>query len=350
MRLLFVHHVIEDRGSAQDMHHYVQVARTLGHQVALYGRPGRPSLFEYSLDVDSADAVIFIFEWTTSLQYGDGVDFGRLITRVPRRCRVVIDCDGKYNNATQVQSDFNHPDAAASRRWIDTCNSLADKILQPTLHPERPNVRPFFFHAYNPSWEMPLDFGDKAYGMVYIGNNWFRWRSLRRVLEAVEAVRTDVGRIALVGNGWGAPAPWANSSLAEDAYRREPEYLAKLGVEVLPPVRFDEVIRFMGRGVMSPVIYRPLFDDLHLVTCRTFETPAASTIPLFTQDPSFVEEVYGPAALELLLPVESPQEKILDVLRRPDHYAHIVCGIRRRMTQRYSYAVQLQELIRIVES
>jgi hypothetical protein len=51
MRLIFVHHVIEDRGSAQDMHNYVRVARSLGHEVVLYGPPDPHSAFHYSLDV-----------------------------------------------------------------------------------------------------------------------------------------------------------------------------------------------------------------------------------------------------------------------------------------------------------
>jgi len=29
----------------------------------------------------------------------------------------------------------------------------------------------------------------------------------------------------------------------------------------------------MSKGVFMPVIYRPLFDHLQMVTCRTFETP-----------------------------------------------------------------------------
>lgn len=350
MRILFVHHVIEDRGSAQDMHHYVRAARAAGHEISLYGRPNGPSPFEYSLDVDSADAVVFIFEWTTNLQYGDKMDYGRLITKIPRRRRIVLDCDGKYNRAIQVLGDYNHPDENASRAWIDVCNSLSDKIYQPTFQPQQPNVRTFFFHAYDPGWEMPLDFRKKEFGLVYVGNNWFRWRSLRRVLEAMEPIRDFIGRITLVGNGWGAPAPWANPSLIEDAYRRDPEYLTKLGVETVPPIRFDEVIAWMSRGVTSPVIYRPLFDHLRFITCRTFETPAASAIPLFTQEPSFVEEIYGPAAKELVLPPSDGHDKILDIMRRPDHYAEIVRGIRQLMTERYSYEVQLRELIDIIES
>ena len=84
-------------------------------------------------------------------------------------------------------------------------------------------------------------------------------------------------------------APWANPSLAVDAYYSDQQYLAKLGVEVTPAVHFRQVIEGMSKGVFTPVIYRPLFDHLRMVTCRTFETPAANAIPptcsFFTGDP-----------------------------------------------------------------
>ena len=336
MKLLFVHYVIEDRGSAQDMFHYVRVAEELGHEITLYGPRPAGSPFRYSQDVDGADAVIFIFEWTTQLQNGDALDLARLIERFPRKRRVVIDCDGKYNDGISVAGDVNHPDAESSRRWVAACDSLSDKICQPTWDPLRPNVRPFFFHAYDPSWEQLLDFGSKRYGMVYVGNNWFRWRSLERVLKTIEKIRDRVGPLALVGNGWGEPAPWANAALPEDAYRTDPVLLEQLGVETVPPVRFDRVIEWMGQGVFSPVIYRPLFDHLRLVTCRTFETPAANTIPLFCQDAAYIEEIYGEEAVELVLPEQEPEAKILDMVRRPERYASIIWDIRRHLSEKHS--------------
>ena len=38
-----------------------------------------------------------------------------------------------------------------------------------------------------------------------------------------------------------------------------------------------------------------------MVTCRTFETPAAGTIPLFLLERDYVKELYGERALELVL-------------------------------------------------
>ena len=56
----------------------------------------------------------------------------------------------------------------------------------------------------------------------------------------------------------------------------------------MPPVPYPQVIATMSRGVFNPVVYRPLFEHLGFVTCRTFETPAAGTIPLFLLEPDYV--------------------------------------------------------------
>src|SRR5262245_65923003 len=98
MRLLVVDYVRNEAGSAQDVHNYTRVARRLGHEVVVYGKdPMSP--FHLSKEIASADAVIFIFEWTTQLRYGDGLDLARLLDQIPRHTRLVIDCDGAYNAA-----------------------------------------------------------------------------------------------------------------------------------------------------------------------------------------------------------------------------------------------------------
>ena len=141
MRLMFVYFIAEDAGSAQDVHNYFRVAQESGHEVVLYGWPNALPSFSFSRDVASADALIFLFEWTTQLRFGDQLDLSRLLGQVPRERRFVIDCDGAYNERIKVKADYNHRDVASSRRWIEVCDSLADKIYQPTLHPLRPNVR-----------------------------------------------------------------------------------------------------------------------------------------------------------------------------------------------------------------
>jgi hypothetical protein len=350
MKLIFVYWAFADQGSGLLIQGYTQAARMLGHEVAVYGRPQPRIPLHYTLDINAADAVIFIFEWTSQLMAGDSLDWIRLVRRVPRDRRVIVDGDGNYNDVICVDGDCNHPDSAASRRWIDVCDSLSDKICQPTLHPLRSNVRPFLFYSYNPAWEVPLNFSAKEFAMLYVGHSKFRWRPMSRVLTSLEPIRHRMGRLGVVGYGWDKQPPWATHLKMEHAYATDPGYLSKLEVETLPPIAFETVVEWMSKAVFNPVISRPTFNHMRLVTPRFFETPAASTIPLFGLDEAHVHEIYGEQALELVLPEQEPHEKIQDLLRRPDHYADIVLRIRRHLARHHSHIVRLQELMAIVES
>jgi hypothetical protein len=349
MRLMLVHYVLEDRGSAQDIYNFAVAAKELGHEVSIYGQPKEASRFNYSMDLESADAMVFIFEWTTNLQEGDLLDWTRMAARFPKRRRIVIDCDGKYNDAISVVGDYNHDSTDQSRQWTQVCDALSDKIFQPTYHPRRPNVRTYFFHAYSPSWEIPLTANGKEYSMYYVGHNWFRWRPMKVILDAIAPIRDQLGRLALVGHGWDRPAPWASPSIAQDAYFYDTEYLKRMRVEADPPIMFGAVIDNMSKGVFMPVIYRPLFNELQMITCRTFETLAANTIPLFAIDERDVREFYGDRAAELVMPRENAHEKILDMVSRPEHYAGVVADIRSALARKHSYQERIRELIRIVE-
>jgi len=350
MKLVFVYWAYENQGSELDIQGYTRAAREAGHEVTVYGRPNPKIPLNYSIDLRGADAVVFIVEWTTELQGGDQVDWLRLLVSVPRNRRVVIDCDGRYNDTICVHGDYNHRNDAESRAWVTFCDQLSDKIYQPTHRPLRANVRPFLFHIYDPAWEAPLDFSAKEFDMVYVGHSKFRWHGISRVLRALEPIRDQVGRIALFGYGWAELPEWATSMDMEDVYRIDAGYMSSLRVEAMAPVPFSRVIGTIGSGVFNPVVYRPLFEHLGMVTCRTFEVPAGGTIPLFVLDPDYVRAIYGDFGMELVLGEERPHEKILDVLARPDHYAEIVRGIRREFALRHSPQARLRELIEIIES
>jgi hypothetical protein len=156
-----------------------------------------------------------------------------------------------------------------------------------------------------------------------------------------------VGRVALVGEGWGKPVGWMQWDAKHYVDR---DYLKRIGVEGLDAVPYSEVANTISKGVFNPVVYRPLFEHLGLVTCRTFETPAAGTIPLFLLEESYVKEIFGERALELRLEEEDAHEKILDVLGRPEHYAEIVMGIREDFGRRHTPEARLRELISFIEA
>ena len=351
MKLVFVYWGFENAGSMLDLRGYTRAARAMGHDVTVYGPPNSKLALDYSKDLAGVDAIVFINEWTTNLQFGDRVDWVRLVSAVPRRRRVVIDCDGGYNEPIKFRGDYNHRTEEESRHWIEVCDSLSDKLFQPTPRPRRANVRPFLFHIYDPTWEAPLDFAAKEFSMVYVGHTKFRWHGMSQVLRALERVRDQVGRVALVGEGWDlGPPEWTRWLDVKDNYFVDLDYLKRLRVETYPAIPYPQVTATMARGVFNPVVYRPLFECLGMVTCRTFETPAAGTIPLFLLDREYVREIYGDAAAaELVLGGERPHEKILDTLARPEHYAEIVRGIRAEFGRRHSPEARLRELIGIIE-
>ena len=108
MKLVFVYWGYENAGSMLDLRGYARAAEAMGHEVTVYGPPNPAFALNYSQDLAGADAVVFVFEWTTELQYGDRLDWARLVSSVPRRRRVVIDCDGAYNDPILFHGDYNH--------------------------------------------------------------------------------------------------------------------------------------------------------------------------------------------------------------------------------------------------
>jgi len=349
MKLVFVYWGYENAGSMLDLRGYARAAQAMGHEVSIYGPPNPAFALDYSKQLSGADAVIFVFEWTTALQFGDRVDWVRLLEAVPRNRRVVIDCDGAYNEPITFGGDYNHLTPESSRYWMDVCDSISDKIFQPTYRPERKNVRPFLFHIYDPTWEEPFDFPGKEFSMIYVGHTKFRWLGMSKVLRAIERVRDRVGRVALVGEGWAYPEDWMEHPEHKPRFFVDRDYLKKINVEALPAISYREVPNTIRKGVFNPVVYRPLFERLGMVTCRTFETPAAGTIPLFLLERDYVAEIFGERALELHLEEADAHEKIIDVLERPDHYAEIVTGIRRDFGQRHTPEARLRELLGYIQ-
>lgn len=350
MRIMLLYYLYEDAGSAQDVHYFVRAAKELGHEIVVYGPPDPKSPFPWSLDVASADAVVFIFEWTQMMRHGDKLDVARILGHVPRSRRLVIDCDGALNARIQVRGDYNHKSDEESAAWIRHAECLSDKLFQPSFRPRRPNVKTYFFHGYSPEWEQPLDLDTRELGMAYVGHSKFRWGPMERVLRAVEKIRADVGRLAIVGHGWDVMPEWAPQMQMESAYYTDKEMLRRLGVEIVPPIPYKEVIGWMSKAVFNPVIYRPLFEELGFVTCRTFETPAAGTIPLFGLGSEYVKEIFGPGAEELVLPDDEPEGKLLDMMKNPLKYADIIHGIRAHMREHHGYEARVKELVRLIEA
>ena len=63
MRLMFVYWKLDDAGSAHSIHRLAAAARRAGHEIVLYAPPDPSYPTECSLDVESADIVVFLLFW-----------------------------------------------------------------------------------------------------------------------------------------------------------------------------------------------------------------------------------------------------------------------------------------------
>lgn len=352
MKILFV---MKHRGNAGNTHaiaNYIRVAPKYGHTVALYGEPQAhlPEL-KFSSDINGFDRVAYLFE-------SEVYQIGRLketamLAKFPRRHRLIFDMDGMYNPVIKLDGyDFNHRTQAESDQWIEHYDALADWVAKPTLAPpDSPRVRPMIFYGYDPALEMsPASLPPKRYDILHVGHNWWRWREVEReLLPAFEQVRDQLGEIGFVGLWWDKPPAEGADAGPEAAFHSDPERLRRLNIRTDTAVMYTDVIRTMSSARINIFTQRPVLHHLKHITLKYFEIFYADTIPLLMLDPDVALAVYGPHAKELLLRGQAA-EKLVDALRRPDHYRAVVGEVRRHLAENFSYDRRVEELVAAMQS
>ena len=359
MKLLFVISVDPWTRSVSTVHKYAAAARSLGHEVAVYGPahaelPGVP----FTTELKGVDLALFVAQ--VPADFPDMPYLARLMDDIPRERRAVVDLWGRFNDTIRLEHDFNHLekiDGHLRWEWEESIRAVSDTILQPALAPLRPNVRPFLFHGYDPgSVARPFASAaeaaaawreaEKPYGVMYVGSNWQRWEQVRQLLEGYGRVREQVGKACLTGWDWGARPEWAvRCGIA--GVDTDPALLSRLQVEVRDGVRFNEVVGLLGKARFAPVFHRPLFRHLGFVTNRTFETFYADTLPVLMLPRDFVKAVYGEAALALV-PGADVAEHLADAMRRPESHWDAVLKTRSHLARHHSYASRFEELAALV--
>ena len=111
---------------------------------------------------------------------------------------------------------------------------------------------------------------------------------------------------------------------------------------------FDEVIALQGQARFCPIFHRPLFNQLGLVTNRTFETFCSDTLPLLMLPEGVVEDIHGPDALRLRLG-DDVLGRLEDMMRRPEFYWDAVLRTRAHLAAHHSYERRFEELMAILE-
>lgn len=359
MKLLFVSKLARSSRAINTIAQYSRVAQEVGHEVAIFGEKQLdfPEL-EFSLNVGKFDVAVFVVYMPSD--FPDLPYLARLLDCMPKRRRVIIDCTGRYNETIRVEHDFNHlekMDGHQGWEWIEAFQSVADRILQPTLAPRRDDVQSFLFHGFDPSgvvrgvasaaqaarqWTEP-----RQYGVAYVGNNWQRWTQMRRLLEAIAPMRERLGATVLVGWDWKRRPDWA-VELGIKGADVDPELLERLGIEIRDPIPFSEVRSFLSKARFSPILQRPLFNELGLVTNRIFETFLADTVPLVMLPDPFAASIYGPAVRSLVSGLDIA-ERMEKALRNSELYWDAVRRVREHLAAKHSYRQRLTELVALLE-
>lgn len=344
--------------STATVHRYVAWGRKLGHQIAVYGQPN-PELPQLpaTLDTSDADLVVFLVQVPHDIPGMPGI--ARMMDRIPREKRIVLDLWGRFNETVRIDHDFNHLekfDGHPDWEWKQAMTALGGTILQPTLKPRRADVGSFLFHGFDPeavdkpydsakeaaeAW-LAGDRGARPYGVVYVGSNWQRWSQVKAFLEGYRRSAERVGQMCLAGWDWAERPGWARD-MGIAGVDTDPDLLADLRVEVRMGIRFDRVVPLLGQGLFAPVIHRPLFKELGLVTNRTFETFEADCVPVLMLDRNFVEVIYGPAALRLV-PGEDVGAHLESLLDDPEGAWEAVLETRAYLAQHHSIDGRLRRL------
>src|SRR5260370_17238394 len=101
MRLLFVYNMGEAVGSAQTILNYSRTAKALGHEVAVYRRPSGSEVVS-SLNIESADVVIFVLEWWLDLKCAGHLNLCQLMSPVPPMPQCFIDNHSIFSHQSLI--------------------------------------------------------------------------------------------------------------------------------------------------------------------------------------------------------------------------------------------------------
>jgi hypothetical protein len=347
--------VMKHRGNAGSTHaaaNYMRLGPKYGHRFAIYGQPiWYVRELQFSEDIHEFDRVIYLFE--SELYRVNKLREVAMFSAFTRRERTIIDTDGMYNRYVRLDGyDSNHDNEAESEYWIDYFELLSDRVAQPVFaKPGMPRTRPVTFFGYDPSLEVRRqDAPPKRYDILHVGHNWWRWRDVKaHLLPAFEKIRGEVGEIGFIGLWWDAPPSEGRAAGPEAAFQSDPEAFRRLRIDIRTAVMYHEVIPAMSEAKINILTQRPILSHLKMLTLKYFEVFYADTIPLLLLANDQAEAVYGPAARELTLPGRAA-EKILDALRRTDHYRGVVQDVRKHLAATYNYDRCMAELVDVTKN
>jgi hypothetical protein len=345
MRILFAGDFRWNGGSSHTIKAYADVAPTFGCSVrvsAQYGSLDRDigNFLSVCEDDRWADHVVLVFE---SFQYLSASQRRRIRTRFGRDGVTIVDPDGRYGPTVRVGSDSNHREHSRAS-WRRLYESLSDRVLQPRLGAVPPGATffPYFSMPFTERATSPIK---EMFTIQYVGNNWYRWNTLKRFLDSLAPERHRFGRIAVCGMRWGG----GSENGFENDTASDLAFLASQGVDVFDSVPFGSVVDAMSRSQISPIFVRPMISAQRLITPRMFETLCAETIPVFLAEDRYIGRLFGSGAGSLCLG-KAPTASLLKILAAPEHYRALARRIRQRLAKKYRTDQVFERLVRFIST
>lgn len=286
------------------------------------------------------DLFVIVYE---SYPFLSNEDLDQIQKFIPRRNRIIIDPDGKYLPPIRTSKDANHDTDNSYQYWTEVYDSLSDVILQPTLeNVNNKKIHPFLYFGISDIVRGRKE-KHKDFDLLYVGNNWYRWHDILWIIKAISNIRNRVKRIGLIGQFWLDDVMEGY----ENATYSDPEVLKENNIKILNPAPYREVENTMSRGLMHPILIRPILHEIGFVTPRMFETFSADTVPLIPLYFKHAEKLYGPEAKDLFLG-ENASEKIVDIMDNYNLYKAICERIRLDLIAEHSYDKRLSQLIQFM--
>lgn len=341
VKIAFVGNFEYNCGSSNTLLGYIRIGKTLGYDVRASEFGYVDKIIRTKIPVASRkwnpDLLVVVYE---SYPFLSDEDIEQIKDSIPRKKRVLIDPDGKYLSPRSAEDDSNHPTEGSYAFWSNLYDSLSDVILLPFLkvNKSRHNVHSFLYFGIDNT--IP-DYSNvkKDFDLIYVGNNWYRWKDIELIVSGISSIRDYVKHIGLIGMYWdevkegNEKATYSNS-----------DFLEKNSIKLYKSVPYGQVEKTMSKGLLNPIFVRPILNELNLVTPRMFETFAADTIPLLPNYFKNAPQLYGESA-EVLFLSDNIAERISTILQNYNKYKNLVIKIRNNLVSRHSYEARLKELL-----
>lgn len=343
-RIAFAGNYEYNSGSSNTVLGYVKAGKNLGYEIRISSFGALDKNITQLVPVANRDwkpdLFVIVYE---SYPFLSEKDIKEISSTIPRSKTIIIDPDCKYSKPSFILGDTNHPTDDSYNLWTKLYDSLSDIILQPRIgNQDIKKVKSFIYfgidkNVYNPSKQ------PKKYDLLYVGNNWYRWKDIVQLIKMALPIRDRLKKIAIAGRNWDENVMEG----FEDATYSDPNFLRQNKIEILKSAPYGQVELTMSKGLLNPILVRPILNHLGLVTPRMFETFNADTVPLIPSYFTNSTKLYGNDVKQLTIS-DNPYD-ILNILDNYSSYLKLSREIRETLKVNHSYEVRLHELMGFVD-